>query len=699
MVGGLRSAGVWILQTLFVSILLLMLWHPAVSVATLKPQQNVVAVVIDDSRSMALNDGGRSRREQVVTALKSGVLAELQKRFQVRLYRAGTSLERIESPDQLNASVPFTRLGETLRQVVGESASLPVGAVLLLSDGADNAGGIDLPTMDEIRRQHIPIHTVGFGREQNSQDIEMTEAQVPARTLADTRITALVTFHQRGFTGRQVKVNIKDSGKTLASQTVALKGDGVEQTETIAFNAGTSGVRVLNVSVDPQSGEENTSNNSITRLVTVDSTKPRLLYIEGEPRWEYKFLHRAAEADQTLLVSTMLRTTQNKIYRQGIGDPKELEEGFPAKVDELFGYQGIIIGSVEANYFTPTQQELIRQFVDRRGGGVLFLAGRFALSEGGVGSSPLADLVPTILPNKKGTFHRDPADVALTASGRDSLICRLIENPDANVMRWAKLPYLANYQEPGVPKPGAVVLAEMTTDRGKLPLLVTQNYGRGRSALFATSGAWRWQMNQPHEDTSLQTFWQQLMRWMVSGTTGRIVASTPKSVFADETKVRLRAEVRDKNYLPATDAKVEAHLIGPEGLSDTVELHPDPQSQGIFLTDWVADKPGSYVAEVTAKRGEDDTIHDVITFRREDGVAENFHTEQNRDLLEKLATQTGGRYYKPDQVKRIPDEISYSEAGISTRETRDLWDMPILFLIALVLRSGEWMLRRKWGVV
>ena len=90
---------------------------------------------------------------------------------------------------------------------------------------------------------------------------------------------------------------------------------------------------------------------------------------------------------------------------------------------------------------------------------------------------------------------------------------------------------------------------------------------------------------------------------------------------------------------------------------------------------------------------------DVITFRREDGVAENFHIQQNRELLEKLSSQTGGKYYEPSQIGKLSDEISYSEAGITSRETRDLWDMPILFLFALILRSSEWLLRRKWGVV
>ena len=105
----------------------------------------------------------------------------------------------------------------------------------------------------------------------------------------------------------------------------------------------------------------------------------------------------------------MLRTTQNKIYRQGIETESEMEQGFPATVDELFEYQGIIIGGVEANYFTPTQQELLKQFVDRRGGGVLWLGGRGGLADGGWERSSLGELLPSICPDRKNTFHRDPA--------------------------------------------------------------------------------------------------------------------------------------------------------------------------------------------------------------------------------------------------------------------------------------------------
>jgi hypothetical protein len=105
----------------------------------------------------------------------------------------------------------------------------------------------------------------------------------------------------------------------------------------------------------------------------------------------------------------MLRTTENKLYRQNIQDPSELSEGFPTRPERLFAYQAIIIGSIEATYFTPTQRELIREFVDRRGGGLLLLGGRYSLADGGWGVSNLADLLPVVLPDGKNTFHVDPA--------------------------------------------------------------------------------------------------------------------------------------------------------------------------------------------------------------------------------------------------------------------------------------------------
>ena len=299
----------------------------------------------------------------------------------------------------------------------------------------------------------------------------------------------------------------------------------------------------------------------------------------------------------------MLRTTENKIYRQGISDPKELENGFPVRPEELFAYQGIIMGSVEAGYFTPLQQELLREFVDRRGGGLLFLGGRFALGDGGWGGSSLVDLLPTILPNSRSTFHRDPANAELTAAGSDSPITRLMDDPAKNIDRWKKLTYLMDYQDAGTAKPGATVLAQMNVGSRKLPLLVTQNYGRGRTAIMATSGTWRWQMSQPLGDPAHDLFWQQLLRWLVLESPGQIVVSAPTQTLMDDGHIQISASVRDKEYMPAPDAKVTAHFIGPDGISAIVDMTPATDNPGVFRAAWTAEKPGSYLAEVTAQRG------------------------------------------------------------------------------------------------
>ena len=696
-----RAGAVWFLQSLLIATVLVLLWQPAITVAELASQQNVIAVVVDDSRSMAIADSGSdgklSREAAAEKALENGVLAGLQKKFQTRLYRLDSRVAQAAALREIQPVAPATHINDGLRQLASETSDLPVGAIVLLSDGSENGTGDLAPeTISALRNRRLPVHTIGFGKEQLAHDVELNDVKVASRAMADSRIPATVTLHQRGYAGSKALLVVRDGDKTLGSREITLNADGSTQVETIFFNPGGAGVKSLQFSLGPLAGEENMANNAATRLVGVSDDKRRILYVEGEPRWEYKFIRRAEDDDKIVQVASMLRTTENKIYRQGISDPKELESGFPVRPEDLFGYQGIILGSVEAGYFTPLQQELLREFVDRRGGGLLFLGGRFALGDGGWSGSSLVDLLPTVLPNSRSTFHRDPATVELTAAGSDSPITRLMDDPAKNIDRWKKLTYLMDYQDAGTPKPGATVLAQMNAGARKLPLLVTQNYGRGRTAVMATSGTWRWQMSQPLGDPAHDLFWQQLLRWLVLESPGPVVVTAPNQTLMDDGHIQISASVRDKQYLPASNARVSAHFMGPDGISAMVDMAPEANNPGVFHAAWTAEKPGSYLAEVTASDG---LGTDTLPFERIDGVAENFHTVQNRELLEKLSSETGGRYWKPDELARLPNEISYSDAGISVRDIKELWNMPVVFLWLLLLMAAEWLLRRKWGVV
>lgn len=694
---GLRSVAIWLAQTALIALVLFMLWHPAISVARLRPQQNVVAVLVDHSRSMGIADSGKPRLQAAENLLNGQLLPELNKKFQVRLYEFGHDAARVDSARNLKADDNATRIGDSLRHIAAEAGTMPLGAIVLMTDGGDNTGGVDRETIAQLRQLRVPVHSVGFGPDHFSKDIEVEDIAAPARALPNSRLIARVAFKQHGYSGQKVKLVVRENGKPLAQQEITLKPD-VEQSEAVVFNSGAAGAHSFQIGIDPVSGEENSQNNAMIRLVDVVQKKMRVLYIEGEPKWEYKFIRRAMEDDQSIELVSVVRTTQNKTYQQG-GKQGELEDGVPPTIEGLFSFDGLIIGSVEANYFTPAQQNMIRDFADRRGGGVLFLAGRYALNEGGYGATPMAEMIPVHLPSEK-TWSRDYVQAGLTEAGRENVICRLEEGRDANVARWGRMPQLANYTVLGTPKPGAVVLMNvLPAGRKPSPLLAIENYGHGRTAVLATSGTWRWKMQQQHDDRTKDIFWQQLMRWLVTETPGQVLASTPHQVLPDETRVPLRAVVRDKTYTPVAGASVQAQITRPDGSTDVAEMKPDPLEPGTYSGEYSAAKTGVYVADVVAKQGAAEIARDAVTFRREDGVAENFGSAQNKDLLQKLANDTNGNYYEPSKAGHLPGEIAVSEAGISAHDNLDIWDMPILFLLVILIRGGEWLLRRKWGVV
>ena len=698
--GRWRLPLIWLAQWAMAALLLLLIWRPAIAVSELVPQANIIAVLVDDSRSMGIADQGTTRMQQASQALHGQWLASLGRLFQTRLYHFDSGLVRMSGPDDaLSANGPATHINAVLNEFVSDTASVPVGAVVLLSDGGDNTGRIDRSTIEMLRQRRIPVHTVGFGSAQVPRDVEIENVALTARALAHSRVTASVEVAQSGFASRRTSVSVSDGDKLLATREVSLGADGATVSTDLTFDLPDAGPRLLRFQVAQLPGEANVRNNELARLVNVEAGPRRILYVEGEPRWEYKFIRRAEEDDAAVQMVSMLRTTENKIYRQGIKDALELAEGFPTKPEDLFGYDGLIIGSVDAGWFSAAQQALMREFVNRRGGGLLLLGGRQSLADGVWSGSQLNDLLPVTLPMINGTFHRIPATVSLTPAGADSAVTRLVDDRAANLTLWTKLPYLMDYQDPGTVKPGATELAQMQVGGRMLPLLVTENYGRGRTAVLATGGTWRWQMSLPLGDPTHSVFWHQLLHWLVSDTRGQLSAQVSAGILEDDGHVQLLADVRDKDYLPAADAVVNAHIIGPDKLQADVSLRAVPGQPGRFQTDWTAPAVGTYVADLTANQGALSAGRDTIAFQRQDGVAENFHTGQNVALLKSLAADTGGRYWSPADLDGLASAIPYSNAGVSVQKFQDLWNMPAVFLTLLLLRTAEWLLRRRWGVV
>ncbi len=685
------------IQTAMLTLVLVLLWQPALSSDRLRSEDNSVALLIDTSASMSYGEAGESRLQQAVAALNDGVLEDLSADLETRLYAFSRDSMTIDSLEQMPPPGPATRLGDALLGVLREARASALGAVVLISDGADNSNELNTARLAEIAGFGVPVHTVGVGRESIPEDIELESVSMTTQVMAGSRVSAQVSLRHAGAGSAMIKVY--DGDAILAAEELVLPNrDGVT-THWVDFDVGEAGIKDLRFVLDAIPGERNTVNNVQYRVIEVPAERRRILYVEGEPRWEYKFIRRAVEETSPIRLASLLRTTPNKFYRQGIDDPTELENGFPEDRETLFDYDALIIGSFEAAALTPEQQENISAFVSERGGSLLMLAGLRGLADGGWGNSIVADVLPARLPDIDApTFIRRPAKASLTTVGEDSLLTRLDSDRDTNILLWQEMPDTADYQYLDEVKPGAVTLLEADIQGTTHPLLVHQRYGRGNAYILATGGTWRWQMQLPSEDQRHETFWRQILRALAASAPHPIVLSAERLFYGDETEVTLRAEVKDKEYLPVADAAVTVSVTTPAGeAAGVVEMQAIPGEPGLYEATIQADQTGMYRFEAEARLGDDLLGSAPLAVRRADGLVEHFQIRQNRSLLENLANVTGGQYFALDDLDALPETIQFSDAGILETEILDLWNMPIVFLLLLLLKTGEWLLRLFWG--
>lgn len=696
-----RALTLGALQGAFLALALLLLWRPVLNVEEIKERENVVAVLVDDSGSMNTSDDPEAptRRALATAALSDGVLAEIGERSDLRLFSFSDRAQPIDGLQELAGGAQSTRIGEALDTVTQMAASMPVAAVVLVSDGADTGSTLSEDALARLAASGIPVHTVGVGREQPENDLEIAQLAVPPAAMKGATVRAAVSIrHQRQQTGR---VRIHDAGRLIATTEVKFPAAPGLTTVTVEFPAGDAGVRDLTVSVDAARGETRLTNNERRAVMEVDDRRRAVLYVEGEPRWEYKFIRRALEGDAALRLASAVRATPNRYYRQGLTSGADLENGFPATQTELFGYDAVILGSLEAAELSIEQHEWLKDYVDRRGGALLMLAGRDGLGDGGWSRVQIGPLLPAKLPaGGERSYGRVASRAQLTDYGREAIVGRLDADPAANEKAWQELPLLADYQQIGDLRPAAVVLLEAVAGTGSnsqvWPLLATQRYGRGSTWMLASATTWRWQMQMPLEDQKHETFWRQLLYALAAPTPARVSLAPARAVYEDDAAVTLEAEVLGEDFLPSTDAELVLTATSETGATVPVRMEPSGRGDGRHTVALDAREPGMYRVELTATAGGEQVGSAIAHLRRADGVLEQFGSWQHRPMLERIARDTDARYWTLDDLAGLPEAIRYSRAGVVERQTLDLWSMPLAFFLLALLKAGEWLLRRHW---
>ena len=690
------------------ALVLFCLFRPTLVVRAAVPQRNVVAVLLDDSRSMQIPDwNGRPRGSYLTEqfgAPDSPLIQALSDRFLVRVFRFSSTAGRLESASDLNFSGSQTRLAAALDGAREELAGLPVSGIVLVSDGADTSDASMGDALLGLKAQQIPVYTVGVGSTQLPRDIQIDRVNTPRVALKDASLLVDVTVTQTGYAGSTVTIYVEDEGRIVGSEELLLPADGRPATVQVRAAALEAGPRLFKFRVAPLADEMITQNNVRETLINVRDSREKILYFEGEPRFEMKFLGRAVADDKNLQVVVLQRTADNKFLRLGVDDPDELLGGFPRTREELFSYRALILGSIEAAAFTGDQLQMIADFVDRRGGGLLMIGGARAFGEGGYGGTPVADALPlTIAP---GTRASEPADLARlqvlpTRAGESHASTQIAATEAASAARWRDLPQVTSVNAPLEPKPAAIVLLTGTNERGReQPVLTWQQYGRGKAVALTLQDTWQWQMHASMslEDQTHENYWRQMLRWLVNGVPDVVEAHGATERVEPGEPVTLEATVKDKAHVELNGADVTARVTRPNGGTIDVPLEWSGEVDGLYRGEFVSSEAGTYEVAVDASEGTDIVGSDVAFVRAGPSDEEFFDPTMHEGPLRRIADESGGRFYTPETAAGLAEDVRYTGRGVTSVEERDLWNMPIVLIVLMSLVCVEWAYRRAVGL-
>ncbi|MCH7855136.1 MAG: VWA domain-containing protein [Gemmatimonadetes bacterium] len=694
-----------------VAILVFILFRPTLILTSVVPQRNFVGILIDDSQSMRITDQDGVARSDFVQATfgseGSELLTALEEKFTLRFFRFSRDASRLNDMADLSYSGTATNLGNAMVRAQEELAGVPISGLVVFSDGADNSGEVLAESLLPLQAAGIPVYTVGLGEEELTPDVQISRVEMPRTVLAGTSLVVDVIVSHRGYSGRTVQLVVEDTGLLLASEDVTFERDGEPVVVRVRIQAQDAGPRLLRFRVSIQPGERVTENNVRDVLVNVVSDAEKILYFEGEPRWEVKFLRRAVSEDENLQVVLLQRTAEGKFLRLDVDNAEELAAGFPKTREELFRYRALILGSVEASFFTHDQLDMIADFVSRRGGGLLFLGGRNAFAEGGYQGTRLAEVLPVFLDDELSSGvgpYFDELFITPTRAGLTHPATQLgADNSEAVVERWEALPSVTTLNPITRLKPGATSLLTGGTeeDRERQVVLAFHRYGRGKVVVLPIQDSWIWQMHAdiPLEDQTHETFWRQLLRWLTDGVPEQVGAQTERELVEPGQPVNILVEVGDSAYAAVNNANVVAVVRDPSGDSMTITLEWDVEQDGQYGGRFLTTSPGLYEVSILASRG-GDTIGTAVTYvEAAPSADEYFDASMRGTTLRRIADQTGGLFYTPENVATLAEDISFTGAGVTLTEERDLWDMPILLFLVLGLMAGEWGYRRKRSLI
>ena len=724
--------------------LLLTILHPAWVSERTVDEKPIVAVVLDDSASMAeaterrsdeaMKGGSEETRYGLAVALLSGeLIPRLAESHRLRLYDVeARALQADELPaDAIGERSPLT---DALLRVQSDLRDEPLVGIALLSDGAETS---DRPAAGGPEQLHVPVHTIDVagppGVSRQAADLAVQAVSANRRALVGNTVRVFVDVAAEGRPGEvQIPVSLLDGGEVVASRTISWQaGERLNRAE-LEFVPHRPGEFTYTVAVGGLPSEADLANNRQAFPLTVRTKPLTVLYVDGVLRWEGKFIREALGADPDINVISSVRTVRVGADRgsQGLLLPEQL-----SNVDV------VILGDVEATYFS-TSDELaaLCSWVSDSGGSLVLTGGYHSFGPQGFGRTVLRDVLPVEFSASANPQIEQPFNLKLTDAGREHPIFQLTRDRVRNTVFFNKLPALDGCSRIAAVKPAAEVLAVNPRLGGPegtqgLPIMVVQQVGAGRSLVLAVDTTWRWRLvvgGFTGDSSFYERFWGQLVRWMASDRTEapqRLFASTDRSRYRLGDTIELTIKLQNVAVEPRTNVAAGPRTGRTESVGTTQSGDQDRASgwevsvraldesgqqahvplaelgDGRYRGTLSARRPGRLDLTVSAEptAGADEAGSDsdrqaqsrVVTVQVDRPDIETLNPLPNPQWLAQVAQRSGGRSIRPEQIEAWAAELPADPVRTTVRRTSGTWGDSIFGSAFLLLLCAEWILRRR----
>ena len=674
----------------------------------------------------AVDKGEPSRTEWLQRLLQNpadNLLQKLGDKYRLRIFKfdrpdgvetieitrdAEDQIEVAEVAGQLAHSGQVTAIGSALDDLARRHGKGNLAGVVLFSDFGQNSG----PSPEAAAsRLGVPVYTVGFGPEA-VVDLALN-LQAPLVMKKAERSNIAVNLRQSGLEGQTVKVRIvakpvsgdgtlgAGAPQLIQEKEVKLKGDVT--TLDVTYTPAVAGRFTVSAEVEKQDGEVIDQNNSGEREVTIQDDFLRLMYVEYEPSWEWRFIKEVFYRDKLVGergFRTFLRSADPKVRHT---NSLFLQTMTPAR-SEFFQNDVIFLGDMPASTLSSRFCEMTKEFVGKFGGGLVVISGpRFGPSQ--LLATPIADMLPIIAdPNSRPVDKREFRP-KLTQDAASVPFMQLGESPQESLKAWNNLGAVPWYQPSLRPHPFATVLLSHPTDvcasdgQTRQPLISIRRYGKGEVIYLAFNETWR--MRRKYGELYYRQFWGQMIHRLglshALGNQKRFVVRTDRQRYKEEDRVILSIEAYNKDFEPLEEKDLPegglvAHHITPQGGTEgSTRMLVTSLREGVFETELQVFAGGEHTLNV-----KDPVTGEVskVQFQVASMSAERRSGKRNRVLEGRLASSTGGRNYEFHTVSKLVDEIKPVPRKEVTLKVLPLWNTWPVFILIVILMLGEWLFRK-----